>query len=53
MDADWIDSHDLYTTVRASWASHLSTPGTQYGIADALGEDATHTVFSRPAFAAV
>ena len=37
---DWLDSHDIYTTVRTSWATRLTQP-TEYGIADALGQDWT------------
>ena len=52
MTTDWLDSHDIYTTVRTSWATRLTQP-TEYGIADALGQDATRQVLTRPAFAAV
>lgn len=51
MDAAWLDSHHTFTIVRASWAQHLTQPGTHYGIADALGEEATRKVFSQPATA--
>ena len=52
MTTDWLDSHDIYTTVRTSWATRLTQP-TEYGIADALGQDTTRQVLTRPAFAAV
>lgn len=52
MTTDLLDSHDIYTTVRTSWATRLTQP-TEYGIADALGQDATRRVLNRPAFAAV
>ena len=52
MTTDWLDSHDIYTTVRTSWATRLTQP-TEYGIADALGQDTTRQVLNRPAFAAV
>ena len=35
MTTDSLDSHDIYTTVRTSWATRLTQP-TEYGIADAL-----------------
>ena len=40
MTTDWLDSHGIYTTVRTSWATRLTQP-TEYGIADALGQDWT------------
>jgi hypothetical protein len=43
MTTDSLDSHDIYTTVRTSWATRLTQP-TEYGIADALGQDTTHQV---------
>lgn len=52
MTTDSLDSHDIYTTVRTSWATRLTQP-TEYGIADALGQDTTRQVLNRPAFAAV
>lgn len=52
MTTDSLDSHDIYTTVRTSWATRLTQP-TEYGIADALGQDTTRQVLTRPAFAAV
>ena len=40
MTTDSLDSHDIYTTVRTSWATRLTQP-TEYGIADALSQDTT------------
>ena len=47
MTTDSLDSHDIYTTVRTSWATRLTQP-TEYGIADALGQDTTRQVLNRP-----